>query len=133
MEGIEIIDFQPEGYKPLVDYESWRVAVLKFCDDLLIENVKTMQKHLYTDEVFVLVQGHCTLFLAGEGDKPGKITAVHMEPHKIYNIKKGTWHNHIMDTDGEVVIVENRDTCDDNSPILPLDSEQLVELANVSK
>lgn len=64
MEGIEIIDFQPEGYKPLVDYESWRVAVLKFCDDLLIENVKTMQKHLYTDEVFVLVQGHCTLFLA---------------------------------------------------------------------
>ena len=51
MEGIEIIDFQPEGYKPLVDYESWRVAVLKFCDDLLIENVKTMQKHLYTDEV----------------------------------------------------------------------------------
>lgn len=73
MEGIEIIDFQPEGYKPLVDYESWRVAVLKFCDDLLIENVKTMQKHLYTDEVFVLVQGHCTLFLAGEGDKPGRL------------------------------------------------------------
>ena len=35
MEGIEIVDFQPEGYKPLVDYESWRVAVLKFCDDLL--------------------------------------------------------------------------------------------------
>ena len=116
-----------------MDYESWRVAVLKFCDDLLIENVKTMQKHLYTDEVFVLVQGHCTLFLAGEGDKPGKITAVHMEPHKIYNIKKGTWHNHIMDTDGEVVIVENRDTCDDNSPILPLDKNQLVELANAAK
>ena len=76
MEGIEIIDFQPEGYKPLVDYESWRVAVLKFCDDLLIENVKTMQKHLYTDEVFVLVQGRCTLFLAGEGDKQGRSTDV---------------------------------------------------------
>ena len=88
MEGIEIIDFQPEGYKPLVDYESWRVAVLKFCDDLLIENVKTMQKHLYTDEVFVLVQGHCTLFLAGEGDKPGKITAVHMEPHRSTTSRK---------------------------------------------
>ena len=56
-----------------------------------------------------------------------------MEPHKIYNIKKGTWHNHIMDTDGEVVIVENRDTCDDNSPILPLDEKQLVELANAAK
>lgn len=131
--GIEIIDFQSEGYKPLVDYESWRVAVLKFCDDLLIENVTTMQKHLYTDEVFVLVQGSCTLFLAGEGDAPGKITAVKMEPHKIYNIKKGVWHNHIMDEDGEVVIVENQNTCDDNSPILPLTDAQLVELAESVK
>ena len=38
-----------------------------------------------------------------------------------------------MDTDGEVVIVENRDTCDDNSPILPLGKNQLVELANAAK
>ncbi len=125
---IEIIDFQPEGYKPLVDYESWRVAVLKFCDDLLIENVKTMQKHLYTDEVFVLLQGSCTLFLAGDGENPENIKAVKMEPHKIYNIKKGVWHNHIMDEQGEVLIVENQDTCDDNSPIVPLTDEQIKEL-----
>lgn len=133
MNGMEIIEFQPEGYKPLVDYESWRVAVLKFCDDLLLENVKTMQKHLYTDEVFVLLQGNCTLFLAGEGDAPNGITAVPMEKHKIYNIKKGTWHNHIMDAEGEVLIVENRDTCDDNSPILPLTETQLAELAEAGK
>ncbi|MGN0368251.1 MAG: hypothetical protein ACI4EK_05655 [Wujia sp.] len=131
--GIEIIDFQPEGYKPLVDYETWRVAVLRFCDDLLIENVKTMQKHLYTDEVFVLLEGSCTLFLAGEGDTPGTIEAVQMEKHKIYNIKKGVWHNHIMDEQGEVLIVENQNTCDDNSPILQLTQEQLAELGNLVK
>lgn len=125
---IEITEFQPSGYKPLVDYESWRVAVLKFCDDLLIENVKTMQKHLYTDEVFILTNGSCTLFLGGDGEHPGKLSAVHMEPGKMYNIKKGVWHNHIMDEEGCVVIVENRDTCDDNSPIEELSAKQLAEL-----
>lgn len=125
---IDIIDFQPEGYKPLVDFEAWRVAVLKFCEDLLIENVKTMQKHLYTDEVFVLVQGSCTLFLAGDGDNPENIRAVKMEPHKVYNIKQGVWHNHIMDEQGEVLIVENQNTCDDNSPIVPLSEAQIKEL-----
>ena len=127
---IEIIEFQPEGYKPLVTYEAWRVAVLKFCKDLLLENIKTMQKHLYTDEVFVLLKGNCTLFLAGDAKTPGEIKAVKMEPHKIYNIKKGVWHNHIMDEEGEVLIVENSDTYDGegNSPIVPLSEAQIKEL-----
>lgn len=127
---IEIIDFQPSGYKPLVEYEAWRVAVLKFCDDLRIENIKTMQKHLYTDEVFVLLKGSCILFLAEDGEMPGNIRAVKMEPHKVYNIKKGVWHNHIMDEEGEVLIVENSDTYDGegNSPIIPLTAEQIKEL-----
>lgn len=130
---IEIIDFQPEGYKPLVDFESWRVAVLKFCDDLKIENIKTMQKHLETDEVFVLIRGNCTLFLGNDGDRPEDIKSVHMEHGKVYNIKKGVWHNHIMDEDGEVLIVENRNTSDDNSPIIALDEEQIAALYACAK
>ncbi|HIQ98253.1 MAG TPA: hypothetical protein IAB23_01045 [Candidatus Scybalocola faecavium] len=125
---IEIIEFQPEGYKPLVDFGQWRVAVLKFCDDLKLENIKTMQKHLETDEVFVLIRGNCTLFLGKDGDTPEDIHRVHMEPGKIYNIKKGVWHNHIMDEGTEVLIVENRNTCDDNSPIIPLNAQQLAQL-----
>ena len=123
--GIEIVDFQPEGYKPLVDFGAWRVAVLKFCDDLKLENIKTMQKHLETDEVFVLVRGNCTLFLGDDKDRPENITSVSMEHGKVYNIKQGVWHNHIMDEDGEVLIVENRNTCDDNSPVIALDEAQI--------
>lgn len=125
---IEIIGFQKEGYKPLVDFETWRVAVLKFCEDLKIENIKTMQKHLETDEVFVLLKGSCMLFLGGNGESPEHIRCVEMVPHKIYNIKKGVWHNHIMNEDGEVLIVENSDTMDGNSPIVSLDKEQRAEL-----
>lgn len=130
---IEIIDFVPAGYKPLVDFGAWRVAVLKFCDDLKLENIKTMQKHLETDEVFVLIRGNCTLFLGKDGDRPEDIKSVHMEHGKVYNIKKGVWHNHIMDEDGEVLIVENRNTCDDNSPIIVLDGEQLAQLNRCAK
>lgn len=125
---IEIIDFQEQGYLPLVDFGEWRVAVLKFCDDLRIEKILTMQKHSETDEVFVLLQGTCTLLLGGDGEKPEYIRKISMLPHKIYNIKKGVWHNHIMDEQGEVLIVENRNTGDDNSPIALLTRELLQKL-----
>ncbi len=125
---IEIIDFQPEGYEPLLDYQTWRVAVLKYCEDLEIENVNTMQKHLETDEVFVLLQGNVTLFVAGDGERPEHIQAIRMQPHKIYNIKKGVWHEHIMDEAGEVLIVENQNTCDENSPLYDLDEALIKEL-----
>lgn len=127
-EDIEIVEFHEEGYKTLVSFGEWRVAVLKFCDKLKIENIKTMQKHMLTDEVFVLLSGSCTLFLGGIGDAPDDIQKIVMEPHKMYNVKKGVWHNHIMSEQGEVVIVENRDTSIDNSPIMPLTKEQQKQL-----
>lgn len=127
---IEITEFPKNGYSPIVDYKSWRVAVLKFCDDLKLENIKTMQKHLETDEVFILVQGKCTLFLGENGEKPGQIERVKMSPGKVYNIKKGVWHNHSMDESGAVVIVENSNTTDDNSPVMKLTEKQIEALKN---
>lgn len=122
---IESIEFQDKGYKPLVDYDKWRVAVLKYCEDLKIENITFMQKHDETDEVFVLLAGNCTLYCGGNGEKPDNIEAVKMEPFKIYNVKKGVWHNHTMDEPGQVLIVENQNTCEDNSPRAPLSDEQI--------
>ena len=124
MKGIEVIEFQSKGYQPLVDYESWRVAVLRFCDDLKPEAVVSMQKHDLTDEVFVLLQGKCVLYEAGKGNQPEEITAVLLEAGKLYNVKKGVWHNHTMSEDGMVLIVENQNTMDENSPTKMLNEEQ---------
>ena len=124
MRSIEITDFQPEGYKPLVDYDKWRVAVLRFCDDLRPENLRTMQKHNGSDEVFVLLRGEFTLFAGGSGDAPGEVEAVELEPMKIYNVKRGVWHTHTLSKDAAVLIVENRDTCDENSPKADLSEDQ---------
>lgn len=126
--AIEITDFPTTDYAPLVDYEGWRVAVLSFCENTTPEKILTMQKHEETDEVFVLIRGNVTLITAGCGEKPGELSLIKLEPLKVYNVKKGFWHNHVLDEDGIVLIVENRDTCDDNSPILPLSEAQLSEL-----
>lgn len=129
--AIEITDFPKTDYEPLVDYEGWRVAVLAFCENTTLEKIKTMQKHNETDEVFVLVRGNCTLITAGDEQAPNELEIHKMQPYKTYNVKKGYWHNHILDEDGIVVIIENRDTNDDNSPILPLSEVQLQKLAEL--
>lgn len=130
-EYIDVTSYGGEGYKPVIDYQTWRVAILRYIDELEVPNLKTMQKHDETDEVFILLDGNCTLFAGGNGDSIGEISAIAMEPLKIYNVKKGVWHTHTLDYQGTVLIVENQNTSDSNSPTLQLTSEQIEELRKV--
>jgi ureidoglycolate hydrolase len=121
---IEIKEYEEAGYKPVIDYGEWRVAVLNYCDELLPENITKMQKHNQTDEVFVLLKGKCMLFMA-EGDQEiKKIYAQEMEPFKMYNIKRSVWHTHTLNEDAMVLIIENRDTGLDNSPEIDLTDKE---------
>ena len=63
---LETSDYTGPGYMPLVDFACWRVAVLRFIDELLPDQIETMGRHNETDEVFVLLAGRCILFL-GDG------------------------------------------------------------------
>ncbi len=125
---IDIIEFNEAGYKPVIDFESWRVAVLNDIDELNVDRLKTMQKHSLSDEVFVLLKGSITLFTAGCGEAIGTISATALESGKIYNVKKGTWHTHTLAPNSSCLIVENRNTCDDNSPTVALSENQVKEL-----
>ena len=129
-EDIEIREYNEPGYAPVIDFESWRVAVLNDIDELELHNLKTMQKHLESDEVFVLLKGSCTLFTAGNGAEIGSIQGTGLEPYKCYNVKAGVWHTHTLTENSSVLIVENRDTCDENSPVIKLTEEQIQELRN---
>ena len=128
---LAVKEYQDEGYQPLVSYQNWRVAVLNYCAELLPENIDSMQRHDQTDEVFVLLQGRCILFL-GEGEE--EITDIYahdLQPGKVYNVKRSTWHTHTLSEDASVLIVENDDTAEENSPEKKLTSQQqkkLVEL-----
>ncbi len=131
---VEVAQHSGEGYKPLVDYGAWRVAVLKYSStDDEPGLVTKMQRHNETDEVFVLIQGKCIIFL-GEGDQTiTKIIPVAMEPLKFYNVKRSVWHTHIVSKDAAIVIVENVDTDLTNSPLLMLDDSQKAEIVKIVK
>ena len=129
---IEIKEYTADGYQPLINYEEWRVAILKYCDELLPQNIDKMQKHNQTDEVFVLLEGECILFLAEGEEEIGEIHAQEMEPLKVYNIKKSVWHTHTLSEDAVVLIVENDDTCLDNSPEKDLSAEQQEKLVQLT-
>lgn len=124
-EFIEITKIQQKGYTPLVDYKTWRVAVLRHCDDVRVERLVSMQRHLETDEVFVLLEGNCVLVSGGNGERPGEVECVRMVKNQLYNVKKGVWHTHALDEEGSVLIIENQDTGDINSPTEALSREQI--------
>jgi ureidoglycolate hydrolase len=121
---LEIRDYTGEGYRPVIDYGAWRVAVLRYVDELLPQNIDKLQRHAETDEVFVLLSGHCILFIGTGADRVEEIHAQDMRPLQLYNIKRGTWHTHTLSADATVLIIENRDTSLRNSPEIALSAEQ---------
>lgn len=130
---IEIREHNEADYKPLIDFQTWRVALMNYTSDLTPDKINRMQKHTETDEVFVLMAGKCILFLGEGADAVTKIHAVDMELYKIYNVKRDVWHSHTFSKDARVLIVENCDTVDANSPFVGLLNEQqkeIVELTN---
>jgi hypothetical protein len=130
---IEVREHNGPDYKPLVDYQSWRVALMNYTDDLTPDQINRMQKHTETDEVFVLMTGRCILFI-GEGEESvTKVYAVDMEPYKLYNVRCGVWHSHTFSKDARVLIVENRDTVVENSPFVGLSGEQQKEVVELTK
>ena len=132
-EYIDVTSYQGEGYLPMVDFETWRVAILRYCEELEIQNLATMQKHNETDEIFILLEGNCTLFTGGKGEAINDVDAIAMKPLQLYNVKQGTWHTHTLDHAATVLIVENRDTCDLNSPTLPLSEAQMIQIRSLYK
>ena len=121
---LEIREYTGPGYQPIIDYSSWRVAILNYIEEIRPDLIDSMERHNDTDEVFVMLKGQGLLFI-GEGEI--KIEKVHpqvMEFGKMYNVKRGVWHTVVLSRDGSVLIVENRDTSEENSDHSPLESAQ---------
>ncbi|MBC8503245.1 MAG: hypothetical protein H8D34_00165 [Chloroflexi bacterium] len=130
---LEITEWIGEGYHPCVDFGEWRVAILRYISELAPENIQTMERHNETDEVFVLLHGRCVLFI-GEGESEiAGVYPVEMQPHKLYNVKKGVYHTHTLSQDAIVLVVENRNTGEMNSDCIPLMGDQREQLVAMSR
>jgi len=123
---VDIFRHEGAGYRALVYHEGWRVAILNDAGQFRRENTTFLERHDRTDEAFILLEGECALYIGEGGDgHPGAIRLLPMERGKIYNVKRGVWHNLATVPGTAVLIVENADTSPDNSPKMAVTPDML--------
>lgn len=104
---IDVIAYNGEGYAKQIGFETWKVALIRYAERFDKANIKRLERHLLTDEVFVLLEGTAELW--SETDE------IPMEKDKLYNVKRGSWHAISCSRDALVLIVENDDTGIENT------------------
>ncbi|MDR0451345.1 MAG: hypothetical protein LBH26_08775 [Treponema sp.] len=124
--GLEVYRHNESGFKALVSFGKWRVALSNGPADCQRRSITRLSAHCETDEVFVLVKGSGALILGGNGDAPSEPEIVWMQPGLLYNVTKGTWHANAFMPGAQVVIVENEDTSAANSKNGELESPLVI-------
>lgn len=112
---IDVKTFEGQGFQPLVTFGSWRVAALRYLDEIAPDRIDSMERHTATDEVFILVSGKGMLILGGNDTEVTDPQTVEMKIGDVYNVKQNTWHTIILSKNAKVILVENEDTGNGNS------------------
>ena len=107
---IETYYHESSGYNPFFIKDTWQVAQLNFMPEQGLFNIKKMDKHLQTDEVFVLTKGTAVLIAGVLESEEFSFELLKMQVGVTYNIPVNLWHNIAMQEDAEMIIVENSNT-----------------------
>lgn len=107
---IETYSHGSEGYNPFLIRDGWQVAQLNYMPEQAAGGIVKMDKHLQTDEAFILLKGKAILIAATETAAGFSFTGMLMQPGITYNIPVNTWHNIAMNESAQVIIVEKNNT-----------------------
>ena len=102
---VEIPRFGGEDFQIMTQFEGWKIGFLRHSERFSTFN--QMERHLLTDEVFILLEGSAVLYVEG--------ASISMECCTLYNVKKGVWHHITVSQDATVLVVENSSTSRDNT------------------
>jgi ureidoglycolate hydrolase len=105
---------------------------MRFSDPYHPEKITTVERHVETDEAFVLFMGKCLLFVGDGETHAERLLPQVMEPLKLYNIKRNVWHTIDFSRDASLLIVENRETGPHNTQFATLAPEQKRLIVKVS-
>ncbi len=125
---LQVRQYNEEGFRPLIAFEGWRVAILNYIDEIHPRNNRRMERHLQTDEVFLLLRGRAVLLLGGNGAGLDGVFPQPLESSKLYNVRRNVWHTVLMSRDASLLIVENRDTGELNSEYVEIPEDLLREI-----
>lgn len=107
---IETYSHPGEGYNPFFIKDNWQVAQLNYMPALDVLNIEKLEKHVHTDEVFILFKGTAVLVAAEEQETYFAYQCINMKQGVTYNIPANRWHAIAMEKDAEIIIVEKSNT-----------------------
>jgi hypothetical protein len=119
---IELFKYEQPGYQPLVFSHDWQVAILNWEPAAIAAAITEVEKHNYTDEVFVLTRGTAALVTTSNDG----LVITEAVPGVIYNVKMGSWHTVIGVYGSSWIIIENRDTHRNDTEMRLLTKEELL-------
>ena len=127
---MEILNYgyDGEGLTRVFENEKWTVGIKNWKPMNDIANIDNLERHNKTDELFILLQGHCTLLYANETADGLDIQAVEMEPMKVYNIPCTLWHNTVTRKDTKLALIEDSSTGSANSDVIELTPAQIARV-----
>ena len=125
-------EFNCEGMQRVFENEKWTVGIKNWKPANDVTGIDCLERHNKTDELFVLVEGSCTLVYANETEGGLEFGAVKMEKDKVYNIPATLWHNTITCKDTKMILIEDSNTSMENSDILNLTEAQIAEMRSLA-
>lgn len=106
---IEVYTYSGTDFQTVFASGGWKIGLLRYSERFSALGV--WERHLLTDEVFVLLSGTASLY---ERQKE-IIRSVKMDPNKVYNVPKGVWHHIVVSKDATVLVIENSSTSKENT------------------
>ena len=125
-------EFNGKGMQRVFENEKWTVGIKNWKPANDVTGIDCLERHNKTDELFVLVEGSCTLVYANEVNGGLEFGAVKMEKDKVYNIPATLWHNTITRKDTKMILIEDSSTSVDSSDILSLTEAQIEEMRSLA-
>jgi mannose-6-phosphate isomerase-like protein (cupin superfamily) len=126
---LEQIEIHGQGFQPLKDYGSWRMAQLSYDPSVNdLDSLSSLGCHYETEEAFLLLQGEAVMVTAGTGKQPRGFEAVKLVAGRIYVVAVGQWHAAVLRPDTRLLIVENRGTGSANSENHTLTHQERLEV-----
>jgi mannose-6-phosphate isomerase-like protein (cupin superfamily) len=123
--SVDIYEYDGLGYNPLLLTPNWQAAILNWDPSCERENLREIERHNHTDEVFVLLRGRAVLFARRENEA---LQAYELKPGVIYNVPKRVWHGLVADKEASFLIVEDLNTHLHDTEVRPIMENELMEL-----
>ena len=109
-----------QAYAPVLDFDGWRVAMLRHFAVVSPATFHRVERHNNTNEVFILTAGSADLILCEGNARPEAPRVIVMTRNVAYNVRKSVWHH---------VVLSPRPTSSSSSAAIPVPKQPTTQIS----